>query len=64
MAIIYGVADVAEDSKLASILRYSQTIDRAEVAATNMLTRLKMVSLTLSVLGLGFYLIIAVVELD
>jgi hypothetical protein len=51
MAILYGVADVAEDLKLAAILSHPQSIDAAEVAATNMLTRIKMVTLTLSVVG-------------
>jgi hypothetical protein len=62
MAVLYGVADVAEDIKLASILRHPHKIDRADAAATNMLTRLKMVSLFLSVVGLAIFLLIAAVQ--
>jgi hypothetical protein len=65
MALIYFAADVAEDFKLAAILwhgdlwhtmkrggaGYPEHIDRAEAAAANMLTRIKMLSLCLSVIG-------------
>jgi hypothetical protein len=55
MAICYGVADVAEDLKLASILNIRSghllRMDRAEVAAANALTRIKIVMLILSLIG-------------
>lgn len=69
MAIAYGVADIAEDYKLADILwpkqhnktdsdRYPLRVDRADAAAANMLTRIKMMSLFLSLIGgVLFYLI-------
>ncbi len=51
MSIVYGLADVAEDIKLASILDHPSTIDRAEAAAANMLTRIKLVAIFLSLVG-------------
>jgi hypothetical protein len=63
MAILYGIADVAEDMKLASILKHPQNIDRADAAATNMLTRLKMTALTLSGIGIAIFLVIAGAEI-
>jgi hypothetical protein len=62
MAILYGIADVAEDIKLASILNHRQSIDRADAAATNMLTRIKMVTLTLSVIGVLIFFAVSVLE--
>jgi hypothetical protein len=52
MAIVYGIADVAEDLKLASIFDSADKVDRAEAMAANMLTRIKMVALCLSLIGL------------
>ncbi len=63
MAILYGIADVAEDLKLASILKHPQNIDRADAAAANMLTRIKFTALILSVIGVGIFLIIAGAEM-
>jgi hypothetical protein len=63
MAILYGIADVAEDMKLASILKHPQNIDRADAAAANMLTRIKMTTLTLSLIGLAIFFVIAVAEI-
>jgi hypothetical protein len=63
MAILYGIADVAEDLKLASILKHPQNIDRADAAAANMLTRIKFVALTLSAIGVAIFLVIAGAEL-
>ena len=62
MAVLYGIADVAEDIKLAAILGHGHAIDSAEVAATNMLTRLKMATLTLSVIGVAIFLVIRVLQ--
>jgi hypothetical protein len=62
MAILYGVADVAEDVKLAAILRHPHAIDHAEAAATNMLTRIKMVTLTLSLIGAAIFVVVIVLE--
>jgi hypothetical protein len=65
MAIAYGVADIAEDLKLASILRgpvlpnsEDLVVDRAEAAAANMLTVIKMVTLLLSVIGFILFLLL------
>lgn len=55
MSILYGVADVCEDLKLAAILTHSGKLDRADVAAANMLTRIKIVALALSVAGLALF---------
>jgi hypothetical protein len=62
MALVYGAADVAEDLKLASILGHPE-IDRAEATAANMLTRIKQVSLTLSVVGLAVFELVVSIEL-
>jgi hypothetical protein len=66
MAILYGVADIAEDLKLAAILGDSSShlkvFDRADVAAANMLTRIKIVALTLSVVGLAIFLVLLLVQ--
>jgi hypothetical protein len=57
MGLVYGVADVAEDFKLASILERStraeqvEHVDGGEAAVANMLTRVKVVSLILSGTG-------------
>lgn len=55
MALIYGVADVSEDIKLAYILEHPTRIDPAEAVAVNMLTRIKMTTLTLSLVGLAIF---------
>ena len=62
MAVLYGIADVAEDIKLSTILSHPQSIDRADAAATNMLTRIKMVTLTLSLIGVLIFAVIGLVE--
>jgi len=61
MAIVYGVADSAEDVKLARILEHP-AIDRADAASASALTRIKMVALFLSVIGLVIFLILQVIE--
>jgi hypothetical protein len=63
MAIAYGVADIAEDLKLASILWPSggdaaEEIDRSEAAAANMLTVIKMLTLLLSIIGFILFLLL------
>lgn len=69
MGILYGVADIAEDLKLASILRAPHksdglpTVDRAEAAAANMLTRIKMLTLSLSIVGVGIFLILSALQM-
>jgi hypothetical protein len=62
MAVLYGVADVAEDLKLAAILGHPRKIDRADAAATNMLTRIKIVALSLSVVGLLIFAVISLLQ--
>jgi hypothetical protein len=62
MAILYGIADVAEDLKLATILRHPKSIDQADAAATNTLTRLKRATLMLSVVGALIFLVLAAIE--
>jgi hypothetical protein len=69
MAIAYGLADIAEDLKLASILwpRGQEAdgelqVDRAEAAAANMLTVIKMLTLVLSVIGFILFLLLRWIE--
>jgi hypothetical protein len=62
MAILYGVADIAEDLKLAAILKHPKKVDRADAAATNMLTRIKLVAICLSLVGAAIYAIVAGIE--
>jgi hypothetical protein len=51
MGILYGFADIAEDLKLSSILVDPSSIDPAEAAAANALTRLKFAAIALSIVG-------------
>ena len=67
MALVYLAADIAEDLKLASILDRAAkggddavaAIDAGEAAAANMLTRVKLVSITLSGVGIAVFLVLA-----
>ena len=70
MGFLYLVADVSEDLKLGAILgrtleakgRQVIDVDPAEAAAVNLLTRVKVVTLTCSGTGLLVYAGLAVVE--
>lgn len=62
MAILYGIADVAEDLKLSLILKHPQAIDRAETAATNTLTRIKLVTIMLSLFGAIIFVICRIAQ--
>ena len=63
MGALYGVADVAEDLKLVAILRDPRkTIDPAQAAAANFLTRLKFVTVLLSAVGVLFFIVLSVVN--
>lgn len=62
MAILYGIADVAEDLKLSSILSQPQAIDRAEAAAASTLTRIKFVTLFLSAIGAAIFVAYLIVQ--
>ena len=67
MGLVYLAADVAEDLKLASILDRAAAggddavaaVDAGEAAAANMLTRVKLVSITLSGVGIAVFLVLA-----
>jgi hypothetical protein len=60
MGLVYLAADVAEDLKLASILdRAAKGGDDAVAAAANMLTRIKLVSITLSGVGIAVFFVLA-----
>jgi hypothetical protein len=70
MGAVYGVADVAEDLKLISILKDWCSapadgaadhihIDGGEAAAANALTRIKIVTIILSTLGCAVFLILS-----
>jgi hypothetical protein len=60
MAVLYGIADVAENLKLSSILKHPEAIDQAEAAATNTLTRIKRVTIILSIFGTIVFFICAI----
>jgi len=67
MAIVYGIADLAEDLKLAAILRGGSAqglieFDHADVAAANILTRVKIVALFLSIVGAAIFAILVVAQ--
>ena len=63
LGALYGAADVAEDLKLVAILRDPRkTIDPAQAAAANFLTRLKFVTILLSVVGALFFIVLSVVN--
>lgn len=77
MAVIYLAADISEDLKLSAMLwhgklwhtpgrsgaGYPEHIDRAEAAAANMLTRIKMLSLILSGIGILIFAVLALIQL-
>ena len=64
LGLLYGVADVTENFKLATILQRPPRpgedagIDAGEVAAAHALTRIKLVAITLSITGLATFLIL------
>jgi hypothetical protein len=60
LGVLYGVADVMENFKLATILQRGEGagIDAGEAAAANALTRIKLVAITLSITGLATFLIL------
>jgi hypothetical protein len=60
MAVLYGIADVAENLKLSSILKHPEAIDQAEAAATNALTRIKRVTIILSIFGVIVFFVCAI----
>ena len=62
MAILYGVADISEDVKLAAILKHADKLDRANIAAANMLTRIKLVTVFLSIVGAGLFIVVSVIQ--
>ncbi len=63
MGILYGFADVAEDVQLIAILRDPpELIDPAEAAAANLLTRLKFVTVLLSIIGVVFFAVLSAVN--
>ena len=70
MGVVYGAADIAEDLKLASILKDWESaqerekpkkihIDGGEAAAANALTRIKIVAITLSVVGILVFVVLS-----
>jgi len=69
MGLVYAVSDIGEDLKLGSILQRAGgsgedaagAVDPGEAAAANMLTRVKLVSITLSGVGMAVFLVLAAV---
>ena len=61
MGALYGIADVAEDLNLVAILRDPRK-NRAQAATANFLTRLKFVTILLSVVGVLFFIVFSVVN--
>jgi hypothetical protein len=70
MGLNYGAADVAEDCKLAKMLAQVvragddliSAVDAGEAAAANVLTRVKLVAIVLSGVGVALFLVLSVVE--
>src|SRR5262249_37417202 len=61
---VYGIADVAEDLKLRRIFRQARiaaTLNEAEVGAANALTRIKLVTISASIIGLVTFIVLVVV---
>jgi hypothetical protein len=49
--MLYGIADVAEDCVLAAVFQKGAAVGHGEAAIANALTRLKLISITLSIFG-------------
>jgi hypothetical protein len=63
MGVLYGIADVAEDTKLRGILDDGRAIvDPAEAAAANALTRVKFTAIVLSVVGGLMFAVLTVAD--
>jgi hypothetical protein len=61
LAIVYGIVDVLEDWVLARLLDGSSEIDAAAATAANTLTRIKLASLSLSVIGALAFLLFGLI---
>jgi hypothetical protein len=60
MGVLYGIADVAEDWKLATILDKGPSVDPADAATANLLTRIKIATNILSGIGVAMFLLLQV----
>ncbi len=61
MGLLYGLADVAEDWKLAAVLDKTGPVDAADANTANLLTRIKLVTICLSGIGGLAFLLLQVV---
>jgi hypothetical protein len=60
MGVLYGIADVAEDWKLATILDKGPSVDPVDAATANLLTRIKIATNILSGIGVVMFLLLQV----
>lgn len=60
--LVYGVVDVMEDVVLARTLRTSSAISANQAAGARALTRLKMLTLTISLSGLVLFIALGVIR--
>ncbi|MFO1109287.1 MAG: hypothetical protein U1E61_08900 [Bradyrhizobium sp.] len=60
--LVYGAVDVMEDFVLVRILRSSSVITADQAAAARMLTRLKMLTITISLCGLALFLALGIIR--
>ncbi len=61
MGVCYGVADVAEDWKLLTILDNGAPVDPTGAASANALTRVKLVTISISIIGGATFLLLSLV---
>ena len=60
--LIYGIADLAEDWKLLAILEKGAPVDPADATEANTLTRIKLVTITLSIIGGAMFLLLTLMS--
>jgi len=60
--LMYGMADIAEDWKLVTILEKGAPVDPASATEANTLTRIKLVTIAFSVIGGVMFLLLTLVS--
>jgi hypothetical protein len=59
---VYGVADIAEDWKLLTILERGTSVDPADAAEANRFTRIKLVAISFSGIGAAMFLLLTLMS--
>jgi hypothetical protein len=59
--LIYGIADVAEDWKLLTILEKGAPVDPVDATEANTLTRIKLVTIAVSIIGGAMFLLLTLI---